>query len=436
MSMKQLMAVGAMLIGVAAVSFAPASAQDATEAATERPPVVTPTITQGEQLLHETFSTSDSWEKYSSGDGVEFGVIAGAYSMFVPKTSSGSLIWGVNTLEQTDESIAATFIQSADNPNAHFGLMCRTNTDGVGYYFIVGGDGIAYIGKGDDNQVIALTDPVASAAINQGTDANTVRAVCVGNYLALYANDQLVAEANDDEYTSGVSGLAASTTSNTADTDVTVDDLDIYAVTASYGPAIAPPVVEDVTVGKVLLAQGFDTPDAWENFDDNERKEHLYVSDGVYTISTGGDLYIWGQNKEVVGNGVITVEASLEDGPETSGYGVICRASEDNKGSGYYLLIAGDGYYGIMRSDPDVEKFIPLVSWTESSAINKGVATNTITAVCVDDYLAIYANGTKLGETHDSTYAQGVTGLTAASGQPGIVNINFDNLAIFNAKVG
>ncbi len=435
MSMKQVIGVAAMLVGVTAIGLMPASAQDATAEATARQPVVTPTLTLGEQLLHENFNKADSWEKYSGSDGTKFGVSAGAYSMFVPKTASGSLIWGVNTLEQADESIQATFIQRAENPDAHFGLMCRTDTTGIGYYFIVGGDGTTYIGKGVEDKVAVLTDPIISEAVNQGTDANTVRAVCAGNYLALYVNDQLVAEANDDQFTRGVSGLAASS-GDSADTDVTVDDLDIYAVTASFGPSISPPVVENVTVGKALLTESFDSPDAWESFDDNDRKEHLYVSDGAYIISTGGDLYIWGQNKDVVQNDVITVDVTLEDGPDTSGYGVICRASDDNKGIGYYLLISGDGFYSIMRSDPDAAKFIPLVNWAESSAINKGAATNTITAVCVDDYLAIYANGTKLGEAHDSTYSEGVTGLTAASGQPGVVNIKFDNLGIFNAKTG
>ena len=55
-----------------------------------------------------------------------------------------------------------------------------------------------------------------------------MRAVCAGNYLALYVNDQFVGDATDDTYTSGQVGLAASA-ANRLGTRIDFDNLTISA---------------------------------------------------------------------------------------------------------------------------------------------------------------------------------------------------------------
>jgi hypothetical protein len=43
--------------------------------------------------------------------------------------------------------------------------------------------------------------------IKRGFQANNIRAVCAGDYLALFINDVFVAESSDHEYSSGELGL-------------------------------------------------------------------------------------------------------------------------------------------------------------------------------------------------------------------------------------
>src|SRR5262249_55900111 len=143
-----------------------------------------------------------------------------------------AFIWAINSDTHDDVIIEATFIQRTDNPGAKFGLMCRTNVDGVGYYFIIGGDGSAFIGKVATDTVQHIADASATDAILPGTELNLVRAVCAGDYLALYVNDELIVDVNDDTFTEGVAGLTAASGED-GDADVTVDDLDIYQAVIS-----------------------------------------------------------------------------------------------------------------------------------------------------------------------------------------------------------
>ena len=55
-----------------------------------------------------------------------------------------------------------------------------------------------------------LVDWTASDAIEVGPGRNHIRAICAGDYLAMYINDQFVGDATDDTYSSGQVGLAAS----------------------------------------------------------------------------------------------------------------------------------------------------------------------------------------------------------------------------------
>ncbi len=72
----------------------------------------------------------------------------------------------------------------------------------------------------------------------------------------------------------------------------------------------------------------------------------------------------------------------------------------------------------------------PLVDWTDSSKINQGQTTNTIVAVCIDNYLALYVNGDFLAESTDSSYTSGFAGFAAAAFEGGSTDVAFDDLTI------
>jgi hypothetical protein len=99
-----------------------------------------------------------------------------------------------------------------------------------------------------------------------------------------------------------------------------------------------------------------------------------------------------------------------------------------NNGDGYLFLLQSSGRFAIMRARG--RSVTPLVDWTNSGAINTGPAENRIRAVCLGDYLALYVNGTFLGDATDDTYTQGQVGLVGATGDRLGLVVEFDNLSV------
>lgn len=101
-------------------------------------------------------------------------------------------------------------------------------SNGDGYLFLIQGGGSAGIFRARGRDLTPLADWRTSTAIEMAPQSNHLRAVCVGDYLALYVNDTLVAEATDDVFTSGQVGLAASA-ANRLGARVEFDDLTVAA---------------------------------------------------------------------------------------------------------------------------------------------------------------------------------------------------------------
>jgi len=182
--------------------------------------------------------------------------------------------------------------------------------------------------------------------------------------------------------------------------------------------------------GEVLLTESFDEPAAWETY--SSGAVDFRVSDGAYHVQTGDDGYIWGLNEKEHDNVVIEVTSTQHSSFENNAYGVMCRSDTSNNGDGYYFLISGDGYYAISKGEgEDVNE---IVEWTTSSAINQGQASNTIRAVCIDNYLALYVNDKFVVETEDNDYSSGYAGFAATAFDGGNTDITFDNLTITAAS--
>lgn len=104
------------------------------------------------------------------------------------------------------------------------------SSNGDGYLFLIQGGGSYGIFRARGRDLTPLVNWQTSDAINVGPAENRLRAVCVGDYLAFYVNDRLVAEATDPTYTSGQVGLAASAASRLG-ARIEFDNLTVSAAT-------------------------------------------------------------------------------------------------------------------------------------------------------------------------------------------------------------
>lgn len=101
--------------------------------------------------------------------------------------------------------------------------------EGDGYLFLIQGTGSYAIMRARGRDVVPLVNWTASDQIHAGPGSNHLRAVCAGNYLALYVNEVFMADVTDDTYTRGQVGLAASA-ANRLGLRVEFDNLSISAV--------------------------------------------------------------------------------------------------------------------------------------------------------------------------------------------------------------
>ncbi len=207
-----------------------------------------------------------------------------------------------------------------------------------------------------------------------------------------------------------------------------------FIVLLAVLPVAASDLVMEPTVniitGQPLLVEEFDSVNAWENYS-SPSGVMIGVEDGAYRASTMNPGFVWGLNAQEHSDVVLEVSATPMSVFVENGFGVMCRADTSNNGDGYYFMVTGAGYYSIRVGMGD--SVVPLVDWTMSEAVRDGIDTNTIRAVCIDDYLALYANDQLLAEVTDTTYSTGYAGLAIAATESGNADVIFDDLTIWEA---
>jgi hypothetical protein len=195
--------------------------------------------------------------------------------------------------------------------------------------------------------------------------------------------------------------------------------------------------------GNVLLTVTFDQAGDWEvgqyPADAQAPESVLSITDGRYQIDHRADTdssFVWGAGGETYQNVIVEVDTDQLSTEKDNLYGVMCRLGTDDRGNstGYALLISGDGHFGIAEFSRSSLDF--LLKWRQSDHIKRGRAHNMIRAVCVDNYLAVYANGEFLGEVKDDKHsAAGQVGVIAGVKKGQTISIAFDNLIVYEGTI-
>jgi len=185
---------------------------------------------RGALLTNEVFDSADSWESWSA-EGINLRVWDGTFRI---TAGDQGYVWAINRQNHSDVVIEVKTHQISTNNDNAFGVICRANANGDGYYFLISGDGYYSIRRGTGNEVQPIVEWEGSDAIQQGTSTNTLRVVCIGRYLALYINDVFVVETEDNAYFQGYTGFTAAANEG-RDVDVTFDHLTIYEASIDDG---------------------------------------------------------------------------------------------------------------------------------------------------------------------------------------------------------
>jgi hypothetical protein len=102
-----------------------------------------------------------------------------------------------------DATIEATPILPADTSQLAYGLMCRVQSNGDGYVFLIRGDGYGSIQKISSGKRTALVDWTATNLLYTGSELNVIEVHCSGEKLNLRLNGVTVLRTSDAAFTKG-----------------------------------------------------------------------------------------------------------------------------------------------------------------------------------------------------------------------------------------
>ncbi len=177
-------------------------------------------------LYQDNFDDQGSGWEIGSYDHGQVGYQAGKY--VVTSDGDGATMWGIGdqSFSDVDIEVEAAQVLAPGNNNNDYGVMCRAQDNGDGYYLLISGDGNYSILLGNGDNYSTLVDWQESSAINTGNATNQLRAVCNGSSFDLYVNGKHLASAQDDTFSSGAIALTA-TSYESDGTEVHFDNLTV-----------------------------------------------------------------------------------------------------------------------------------------------------------------------------------------------------------------
>jgi serine/threonine protein kinase len=166
---------------------------------------------QSRLLMKDDFENQLSgWEVGNFTNGA-VGYRNGVY--LIEATEKSITIWGAANRSFSDlilEVEGTQITAPLDNDN-DYGVGCRVQKNGDGYFLLISGDGFYSIYLNQNDLFTPLVDWQQSEIIRQGNTSNKIRAVCVGTNLELIVNNTLLAQVNDTTFKTGDIALTATT---------------------------------------------------------------------------------------------------------------------------------------------------------------------------------------------------------------------------------
>lgn len=294
-------------------------------------------------------------------------------------------------------------------------LVCRHVDNNNNYEFRLTTDGYAGISKWLNGEYIDLAS-MQQANISWDS-VHRVTISCQGSHLSLSVDGQVVAEAEDNSFTSGDLALAVYNPNEVGSRfTVAFDNFEAGV------PSGAPQAAE----GETVISEEFnDGGLGW--YQNSDESESLVVADGKYTVQViptnfSSPSAIDGNYEDVVINVDVDIEQPSRDGD----IGVICRFIDyDNF---YALEVSEDGYYSIWKR-VNGEVFY-VVEWAPSSLIPTDGSSFVVNAACDGAQLSVGINGDLLATGTDGEFSSGGVGVIAGTWVNGGLTASFDNFEV------
>ena len=361
-------------------------------------PVVTPPLPLSGNVITfvDGFSNPQSgWYTGTFGSSV-YGYVNGEYAI----TTSGENMVGWSSAPSAYHRDGVFQVRARrQSSGAVYGLMLGGNDYNYAYYaFFINPDNGKYaLMLNDGWEWSTLKDWTSAAAIRTGTNSNLLKVVRSGGNLALYVNDQLLANVAESA-AQAEAGL------------VGVINWSLVAAATSY--------FDDFTIGSAVQKvadDNFSNPaSGWATGTTEDNSCGVAYLNGEYAFTTAADSACYSI-------------APIQSYPFGI-YEVSARRATSTYPTAYGLMFSVDGVpptsYYLFWLNPDSSTFCllgfdgidlyALVDWTPSQAINPGTASNRLRVVSDGAQIHLYVNGIYL-----TTF---VSDALAGSGYVGVIN--------------
>jgi hypothetical protein len=180
-------------------------------------------------LFQDEFSDPGSgWTQASGLAGGSVAYSEGAYK--IQLDGPQRLLWSGPSMRFKDTRIEVDAAPLSSEGDDDFGIVCRAVDQDDFYFLAITSDGYYGIAKVKDGvqELIGMAQMLPSEFILKGNSRNHLRADCIADRLDLYVNGQLLASAQDTDFSRGRVGLMAGTLSAPA-VEVLFDNFSVLA---------------------------------------------------------------------------------------------------------------------------------------------------------------------------------------------------------------
>lgn len=181
--------------------------------------------------------------------------------------------------------------------------------------------------------------------------------------------------------------------------------------------------------GSVLFQDEFSDPaSGWRQPAERAGGELDYAFDTFHIAVNEPQTMLWSGPGLRFKDVRIEVDALKAAGPEDDDFGVVCRAQDLE--NFYFLVISGDGYYGIGKVVEGSQTLIDMPALLPSEEVQRGILRNHLRADCIGETLSFYVNGVLLKTVQDDSFASGDVGLIAGTFAEAGTEVYFDNFTV------
>lgn len=168
-------------------------------------------------------------------------------------------------------------------------------------------------------------------------------------------------------------------------------------------------------LGNPAFNDGFSSGDNWPLYADDHVSFEVDNSQLVMTALNPDHYNGWMLTWPVISDFYLEMTTTTKQCSGKDQYGSMVRAVKTEDGYvGYLYNITCDGHYSLRRWNG--EKYVTLVDWTPSEAINSGSnQTNRIGLMATGKQFTFYANGKQIGKYEDDTHLEGRFGVSIGS---------------------